>query len=232
MGRAARWVEGFSRALAGRRGQRRAFQVLTLVTVAALLPITWLFVSADSLVTDVEDAPSAPVAVVFGAGLYAGGKPSPYLAGRLNAAAKLYRKGTVQAVLVTGDNSRTDYDEPTAMRSYLVRRGVPRDRIADDYAGFDTWDSCTRAKRIFGVDKALLVSQSFHIRRAVALCRAAGIDVHGVAVENEHDATWWYGGAREVVAAAKAAWDASVRPAPRFLGPREHSVDKALSASR
>lgn len=202
---------------------------MTALAVLTLAPMTWLFVSTGGRVTDVGEAPPAPVAVVFGAGLW-DGQPSPYLAHRLDAAAELYRRGTVRAVLVTGDNSRTEYDEPGAMRGYLERHGVPGDRIADDYAGFATWDSCARAKRIFGVDKALLVSQSFHVRRAVALCRAAGIDAHGVAVDERHDVTWWYGGAREVAAAAKAAFDASVRPDPHFLGPKEPGVDAALEA--
>ena len=119
---------------------------------------------------------AAPVAIVFGAGLW-NGEPSPYLAHRLDAAAALYDRGTVRAVLVTGDNSRHDYDEPDAMRAYLLRHGVPAHKIVSDYAGFDTWDSCSRAHRIFGVDRAVLVSQGFHIRRALALCTAAGVDV-------------------------------------------------------
>lgn len=134
---------------------------------------------------------------------------------------ELYRAGKVKVVLVTGDNSRTEYDEPGAMRTYLRGHGIPDDRIVSDYAGFDTWDSCVRVREIFGVRRAALVSQHFHIHRAVALCRAAGVDSYGVGVDDEHDATWYYGGAREVFAAGKAALDAAFRPEPRFLGPKE-----------
>jgi vancomycin permeability regulator SanA len=211
-----------------RRAQRRLFQCVSALAALALAPATWVHLAADSHVSDVGSAPAAPVAVVFGAGLY-GEEPSPYLAHRLDAAAELYRKGSVRAVLVTGDNSREDYDEPSAMRRYLERHGVPAGRIADDYAGFATWDSCSRAKRIFGVERALLVSQAFHIRRAVALCRAAGIDAHGVGVDERHDVTWWYGGVREVAAAGKALFDASVRPDPLFLGPMAPGVARALA---
>ncbi|MEV5592357.1 ElyC/SanA/YdcF family protein [Streptomyces sp. NPDC052496] len=210
-----------------RRGQRRAFQVAVLACVLALLPATWLNAAASSRVRTVEDVPAAPVAVVFGAGLW-DGEPSPYLAHRLDAAARLYERGTVRVVLVTGDNSRTDYDEPDAMRRYLVAHGVPADRIVSDYAGFDTWDSCTRARRVFGVDRAVLVSQAFHIRRALALCGVAGLDAYGVGVEDRHDVTWYYGGTREVFAAAKAAAEAAVRPDPHFLGPEEDGVAVAL----
>ncbi|MFF5334303.1 vancomycin high temperature exclusion protein [Streptomyces sp. NPDC013181] len=213
-----------------RRGRRRAVQGLMAVCVLALAPATWLHAVADPRVRTVQDVPARQVAVVFGAGLW-NGKPSPYLANRLRTAAALYRDGKVKVVLVTGDNSRAEYDEPDAMRTFLVGQGVPDDRIVSDFAGFDTWDSCVRAKRIFGVDRAVLVSQGFHIRRAIALCRAAGIDAYGVGVDAKHDATWYYGGTREVAAAGKAAFDALFKPDPHFLGPREPGIDDALAAA-
>ncbi|KUJ70715.1 hypothetical protein ACZ90_01600 [Streptomyces albus subsp. albus] len=212
-----------------RRGWRRTAQLAMLLCVLGLLPATWVHLSADGRVRTVADVPSAPVAMVFGAGLIHG-HPTPYLAHRLDTAVELYRRGKVHAVLVTGDNSRADYDEPDAMRAYLVRHGVPDRRIVSDYAGFDSWDSCVRAKRIFGVRKAVLVSQGFHIRRALALCEAAGIDSYGVGVSEPHDATWAYGGLREIFAAGKAALDITFRPDPRFLGPRENGVARALAA--
>ncbi|WP_369389014.1 vancomycin high temperature exclusion protein [Streptomyces sp. CG1] len=214
-----------------RRGQRRLVQAVMAGCVLALLPVTWLFVSTADRLRTTADAPRAQVAVVFGAGLW-NGEPSPYLANRLDAAAKLYRAGRVEVVLVTGDNSRKDYDEPDAMRTYLTKHGVPEKRIVSDYAGFDTWDSCVRARKIFGVDRAVLVSQGFHIRRAVALCRAAGVDSYGVGVDAKHDVTWYYGGTREVFAAGKAVLDAVFRPDPTFLGPREPGVERALAAGR
>ncbi|OKJ90649.1 hypothetical protein AMK31_02685 [Streptomyces sp. TSRI0107] len=199
--------------------------------VLALLPSTWMYVSTSDRLRTTADAPRTEVAVVFGAGLW-NGEPSPYLAHRLDAAAELYRAGRIEVVLVTGDNSREDYDEPDAMRSYLTRQGVPDTRIVSDYAGFDTWDSCVRAKKIFGVDEAVLISQDFHIRRAVALCRAAGVESYGVGVADRRDATWVYGGVREVFASGKAALDAVLEPDPRFLGPREPGVERALAAGR
>jgi len=214
-----------------RTGQRRLVQAVMAGCVLALLPAAWLFVSTADRLRTTADAPSAPVAVVFGAGLW-NGEPSPYLAHRLDAAARLYRAGRIKVVLVTGDNSRKDYDEPDAMRAYLKKHGVPGRRIVSDYAGFDTWDSCVRAKKIFGVDRAVLISQGFHIRRAVALCEAAGVDSYGVGVADKHDVTWYYGGTREVFAAGKAVLDAVFRPDPTFLGPREHGVTEALAQAR
>ncbi|MFF9000643.1 vancomycin high temperature exclusion protein [Streptomyces achromogenes] len=214
-----------------RAGRRRLLWALMAGCVLALLPATWLRLSTADRLRTTADVPRTEVAVVFGAGLW-DGEPSPYLAHRLDAAVALYRAGRIEVVLVTGDNSRDDYDEPDAMRAYLTEHGVPDRRIVSDYAGFDTWDSCVRARRVFGVDRAVLISQDFHIRRAVALCEAAGVDSYGVGVAAEHDVTWYYGGTRELFAAGKAALDAVFRPDPRFLGPREPGVARALAAGR
>ncbi|MFE1826499.1 vancomycin high temperature exclusion protein [Streptomyces yangpuensis] len=220
---------GWPRRLRGVPGRRLAVQAVMAGCVLALLPSAWTHASAADRLRTTADAPAADVAVVFGAGLWRG-RPTPYLADRLDAAAELYRTGKVRVVLVTGDNSRKEYDEPDAMRTYLTGKGVPDGRIVSDYAGFDTWDSCVRAKEIFGVDRAVLVTQGFHIRRAVALCQAAGLDSYGVGVADVHDATWRYGQAREFLAAGKAAVDAAFKPAPHFLGPKEHGVSRALAA--
>ncbi|MFH9813868.1 vancomycin high temperature exclusion protein [Streptomyces sp. NPDC017230] len=211
-----------------RDGRRRLVQAVMAGCVLALLPSTWMYVVTGDRLRTTADVPRTEVAVVFGAGLWEG-EPSPYLAHRLDAAAELYRAGRIEVVLVTGDNSREEYDEPDAMRAYLVRHGVPDGRIVSDYAGFDTWDSCVRAKKIFGVDRAVLISQGFHIRRAVALCQEAGVASYGVGVDDVHDVTWYYGGAREILAAGKAALDAVFEPDPHFLGPREPGVARALA---
>jgi vancomycin permeability regulator SanA len=203
-----------------RKAQRRAFQLLTVVAVAVLVPtaVVW-FQSSDRLRT-VADAPAEPVAVVFGAGLD-GTRPSPYLQHRLDAALGLYREGRVRAVLVTGDNGQVGYDEPDAMRDYLVARGVPADRVVRDYAGFNTWDSCSRAHRIFGVTRAILVNQEYAIRRAISLCETAGIDSYGIGVPEPHDATWDYGALREIPSADKAVLlDELFDPDPHLLGPK------------
>lgn len=213
-----------------RRARRRTVQAVMLGTVLALAPATWMHAVADGRLGTTADVPAQDVAVVFGAGLWKG-RPTPYLAHRLDTAAELYRAGKVKVVLVTGDNSRVEYDEPDAMRAYLTGRGVPDRHIVSDYAGFDTWDSCVRAKKIFGVDRAVLVTQDFHIRRAVALCGAAGIDAYGVKVVEPHDSVFYYGGVRELAAAGKAALDATLRPDPHFLGEREEGVTEALASA-
>ena len=158
------------------------------------------------------EAARAPVAIVLGAAVDADGQPSPWLAHRLDTAAELYTSGRVEAILVSGDNRRAGYDEPTVMRRYLLSQGIPDQAIAVDYAGFDTYDTCVRARRIFGIERALLVTQDFHEPRAVAICRAVG----------------W---ARERAAAIKAVVDVVSRRDPT-LGRQETSVKEAVAWTR
>jgi vancomycin permeability regulator SanA len=210
------------------RGKRRAVQGVMVACVLALTPMTWIQVTESGRVRTAADVPATDVAVVFGAGLW-DGEPSPYLARRLDAAAGLYAARKVKVVLVTGDNSRKEYDEPDAMRAYLVQHGVPAKKVVTDYAGFDTWDSCVRVKKIFGVDRAVLISQGFHIRRALALCEAAGVTSYGIGVDDKHDVTWFASGAREVLAAGKATVDLVFAPDPTYLGHEESGVQQALT---
>ena len=198
------------------------------VTVASGL---WVRSQAEGHVYAVETVPPAPVALVLGAKVDPGGEPSPFLAARLDLARRLYEAGTVRAILVSGDHMRWEYDEPDAMRDWLMRRKVPSDRIALDHAGFDTYDSCFRAHRIFGVTQAIVVTQSFHIERAVTLCRRLGIDATGVGDDSVkvYERPWLAGSTREHGAQVKAVADLMSGRDPVHLGRRETTVDEALA---
>ncbi|MEZ0069708.1 vancomycin permeability regulator SanA [Streptacidiphilus sp. MAP12-20] len=226
-------VGGWLRALRReRRAQRRVFQLITVLALAGLVPTAVVWFQSSWRLRTVADAPAEPVVVVFGAGLDAPGKPSPYLAHRLDAALVLYREGRVRAVLVSGDNGRATYDEPDAMRDYLVARGVPAAVVVRDYAGFNTWDSCSRAHRIFGVTRAILVNQEYAIRRAVSLCETAGIDSYGIGVQEWHDQTWDYGAVREIASADKAVLiDELFHPDPHLLGPKVSTLASLEAAA-
>ncbi len=187
----------------------------------------WVRIDSSAHLYRTDTAPTAPVALVLGAGLRPDGTPSQYLQDRLDDAATLYRNGTVTALLVSGDNGTTDHDEPTAMRDYLAAHGVPAQQVIRDYAGFDTYDSCVRAKQIFGVTRALVVTQEFHLPRAVFLCRQAGIDAAGVADPHPGGVGLRFT-VRELPAAVKASWDAIWRPDPKFLGPQEPDLVAAV----
>lgn len=201
--------------------------------VVALGCSQWIRSSADGHIYDTASVPSAPVAIVLGAQVDPNGQPSAFLAARLEIARQLLEAGKVKAILVSGDHGRWAYDEPGAMQNWLVTNGVPADRVALDHAGFDTYDSCTRASRIFGVRQAIVVTQDFHLPRAVALCREQGIDATGVGDSSVRvfEDLWLRGEVREYGAAVKAAADVLSSRDPVFLGPYETSVDKAVSRS-
>ncbi|WP_236700307.1 SanA/YdcF family protein [Allosalinactinospora lopnorensis] len=207
-----------------------ALGLLLLIPV----PFAWLTVSTEERRFSPGGVPERPVAIVLGAGLTEDGGPATLLSRRLDIAAELYHRNKVQAVLVTGDNSREGYNETDAMRSRLIAVGVPEEKVVGDYAGFSTWDSCARAREIFGVEAATVITQNFHLPRAVRLCQAAGIDTKGAgdASMRVRTVATVYGYARELPAAFKAAADAVLIPEPRFLGPREDGVDEALAAPR
>jgi vancomycin permeability regulator SanA len=126
---------------------------------------------------------SAPVAIVFGAGVYRDGTPLPVLEDRVTTAVDLYKAGKVQKLLLTGDNRFPEHNEPKSMRNLALQLGVPEDDLVLDYAGRRTYDSCYRARFVFGVKKAILVTQEYHLPRAVYTCSQLGIDSIGVSAD-------------------------------------------------
>ncbi|TDD92092.1 SanA/YdcF family protein [Actinomadura rubrisoli] len=199
---------------------------------AVLAPLGWAYADTARYRYSAAHVPDTPVALVLGAGIW-GAQPSPLLARRLDLAADLYRRGKVKVLLVSGDNRVKGYDEPTVMRTYLAGKGVPERKVVRDFAGLETWDSCVRAKRIFGVTRLTVVTQNFHLPRAVALCRAAGIQAWGVGDNSmgggRTDATI-KGYVREPLAMVKAMGSLTLRPDPALLGRKEPGVTQALAS--
>lgn len=163
-----------------------------------------------------ERAPSAPVAVVFGAGLGPSGIPSPVLAERVDAAIALYRAGKVQKLLLSGDNSDRYHDETSAMRRYALQRGLPESDVVGDFGGLSTYDTCYRAKEVFEVDHALLVTQAFHLPRALFIANSLGIDAFGVPADGPDAGRSVYS-LRELFSRPLALAMVLLRPTPRFL---------------
>ncbi|MDW5325772.1 vancomycin high temperature exclusion protein [Plantactinospora sp. KLBMP9567] len=223
------------RRVAGRGWRRRlvlgALVVLLLVPVSVVGSVVWVRQSAREHVYALADVPAAPVALVLGARVYPDGTPAPFLAARLELAKELLAAGKVRAILVSGDHRSGVYDEPGAMSRWLVERGVPARLVVQDHAGFDTYDSCSRARRVFGVDRTIVVTQSFHIERAVTVCRRVGLDAVGVGDDSvrRFERAWRWGGFREHFAAVKAVYDVVSGRDPVFLGPAEPGVRDALA---
>jgi SanA protein len=133
-----------------------------------------------------ESAPGKDIAIVFGAGLRRDGTPTATLRvrDRVETAASLYFSGKVNKLLMSGDSQSEGYNEPEAMRRFALSLGVPNEAIFLDFAGSRTYDTCYRAKAVFGVKSALLVTQKFHLPRALFLCNALGLDALGVEANN------------------------------------------------
>ncbi len=128
---------------------------------------------------ELESVPERPVALVFGAGYWPSGALSDILRDRLDASIELYRAGKVEKLLFSGDNRVVDYNEPAKMLEYALGQGVPREDVVLDYAGRRTYDTCYRAREIFGLSEAVLVTQRYHLPRAMQTCRALGLDAVG-----------------------------------------------------
>lgn len=206
--------------------------LLVLALVVVLGPAGWTRWRSGDRIRTIADVPEIPVALVFGAQVNPDGSPSTYLRGRLQVALELFRAGKVRAILVSGDNGTVHYNEPDNMKRWLVAQGVPEVKVVTDYAGFDTYDSCVRAQRIFGVNRLIAVTQTYHLYRALATCRQVGIDAWGVgddSVRTRYPDTWRAGEVRELAANLKMAWDLVTRRTPT-LGPHEDGIDKALAA--
>lgn len=169
--------------------------------------------------TSVQDIPRRHVAIVFGAGLYDGDKPTSYLRTRVETAVRLYKAKRVDKLLMTGDNSVASYNEPAAMLKLAEKLGVPKRDVVLDYAGRNTYDSCYRAKYIFKVNSATVVTQGYHLPRALMTCRGLGIDAVGVAAEHDgRDFTASYI-MREWLSTDKAVFELIIKPKPTILGP-------------
>lgn len=216
-----------------RRHPIRTVIVSTCIAALVALLGPWALAGALSYgkVHDVADTEPRDVAIVLGAQVLPSGTPSAYLRGRLDVAANLYRSGKAKVILVSGDNRETHYNEPKVMKTYLVSKGVPAARIVEDFAGLDTYDTCVRARRIFGVDRAIMVTQDYHEIRTVATCRMTGLDATGTPDRSQiHDKVWWKGWAREFGARGKMITDVVSHRDP-VLGKPEDGVEKALKAA-
>ncbi len=202
---------------------------LRLLLLAAALPLAVVAAANAVVVLDargeaadsLDAVPHAQAALVLGAQVKPDGTPSAMLADRIAAAAELYRAGKVDKLLLSGDHGRWAYDEVGTMRRALLARGIPARDLFTDHAGFDTWDSAQRARRVFGVESAIVVTQRFHLARALYAAHRAGLRATGYAADRRD-----YGRVmgrlrlREALARVKVVADSVTGADPHFLGPR------------
>ena len=196
------------------------FLILSLIFVG---PPTMLFFRSNSRTFRMDDSPPSPIAIVFGAGLRRDGTPTTVLRDRVSTASDLYLSGKVTKILLSGDNRCAAYDEPSAMYKYALELGIPAKDLVRDFAGQRTYDTCFRAREIFKIQNALLITQNYHLPRAIFICDVLGINVYGVSSDRhtyrKSVLLFWF--LREIPAILKAMLDVWViKPIP-ILGEPE-----------
>jgi len=218
------WVRWVAR----RRRRLAVAGVVALLLVST--PWLWTEISAHSHLYDEADTPTAEVAIVLGTDVAADGQPGTRLAGRLQTAAALVHSGRARVILVSGDGNGASGNEPAAMTSYLTRLGIDPRRIVTDPFGLDTYDSCARARQVYQITRALVVTQSYHLSRAVTLCRHLGLDAEGVTARCPGCAATLLAekAVRDYFASDKAAWDVVWRRPPAVRSPESPAVRDAL----
>jgi len=198
--------------------------MLILAGIAAVyfaVANTVIIASTDKLIYDLDEITDpesdCDCIIVLGCGVW-GDDPTPFLSDRLDTAIELYKRGFAPKLLMSGDHGRADYNEVGVMRRYAMERGVPSEDIFMDHAGFSTYETMIRAKQVFGVKKAIVVTQAYHIARSVYNCRAFGIECRGVrAVQGNYVVQPW-NYVRESIARSKDLIWCIIKPAPTYGG--------------
>lgn len=198
------------------------FLIIVLVGVLGVIVVGLINVGITSFakdkIYDLQNAPEAKVAIVLGARVLPDKSLSDILKDRTLTAIELWESGKVEKILVSGDNGDKYYNEVVPVQKFMLERGIPEEVIYLDHAGFDTYDSVYRAKNIFKVEDALIVTQEFHLPRAVYLCNKVGIECDGVVADKQPYLKAVYFARREVLARVKAYLDVLFDSQPTLMG--------------
>lgn len=203
---------------------KKLIKIFLLLIVAGFLFIFFANYSIkrysnDYVSNNLEEIPKEKTGLLLGTSkTLSNGRPNAYFFNRIEATVKLYNSGAVQNIIVSGDNSRENYNEPEEMKNELIKLGVPADRIYEDFAGFRTLDSVIRAKEIFGQNSFVIISQKFHNERAVYIARKYGIKAYGYNAPDVNKYAGLKTNLREYLAKAKVFVDLLFGVEPKFGG--------------
>ena len=203
---------------------KRALLTLLCLSLAVILIYVgcnlWMVFTARPSIYTPETAQnlSGDCILVLGCGLRRDGYPSQMLRDRLDAAIEAYRMGLAPKLLMSGDHGQVDYDEVNAMKDYAMEKGIPSEDIFMDHAGFSTYESMYRAKAIFHCEKIIVVTQNYHLYRAIANARAMGMVASGISANRRNFTGQWFFSLRESVARVKDTVWGIVKPRPTYLG--------------
>lgn len=204
---------------------KKILKIMIICAIAGMLAVAVcniiVIASASKHIVDFETAVSlddVDCIIVLGAGVKEDGSLSNILRERVTCGADLYLSGASDRLLLSGDHSREDYNEVGAMKSYMVSRGINGEAVFTDHAGFDTYDTMYRAREVFKAERVLIVTQDFHIARAVFIARSLGLDAYGVECDTGELGNNLLDDLREVAARTKYVFDAIFKPKPKYLG--------------
>lgn len=190
-----------------------------LAAFACVLLYTYIVaVTASSIADSIDDLPHTEAALVLGASVSSKGALSPVLKDRADEAIALYKAGKVSKMLVTGDNATLSHNEVDPVGKYMVAEGIPKEDIFLDHAGFDTYSSMYRARDVFAVTSITIVSQPFHLPRAVFIAHSLGLTAYGAGASSQSGSLYIYNYLREIPATVKAAFDITFLRIPKYLG--------------
>lgn len=196
--------------------------VIFLVGTAIMLAINFYVVRSakDRLVTKghTDSTIHADCILVLGAGIRADGSPTPMLKDRLDTAIEVYKSGAAPKLLMSGDHSREDYDEVQTMKDYAIDKGVPSEDIFMDHAGFSTYESLYRARDIFQAQNIVIVTQKYHLYRALYTAEALSLQALGVPADTKTYGGQTYRDLREILARNKDFLTSIYKPKPTYLG--------------
>ncbi len=190
---------------------------LLCILAGLVVPLYMIAATYASIYSTTDAVPGAPVAMILGASVSSAGVLSPVVRERADVAVALYHAHKVEKILVTGDDGSLTYNEVYPIGKYLLFAGVPQQDIFLDYAGFDTYSSMYRARAVFGVTSLIVVSQRFHLPRALYIAHALGLAAVGVDASSP-DGQYTYNFFREIPASNKALYDIATGRVPRYLG--------------
>ena len=197
----------------------KIFSLIIFSLIFAVLIINLIVIkSTDRNIYSSDEIYNNKVALILGCGVYSDGTPSPMLKERLDKGIDLYNEKKVEKLIMSGDHGREEYDEVNIMKKYAIDSGVASKDIFMDHAGFSTYESIYRAKEIFDIDKVIVVSQKYHLYRALYVAKALDMDAKGVVAGEVRRSGQIGRDARELIARTKEFFKVIIKPEPTFLG--------------
>lgn len=199
----------------------KKYIITALLLIIIVFFIINIYINKQSkqyIYNNVEEIPECYTAIVLGAMVSNTGYPSSFLKDRMDVAIELYQHQKIKRFLLSGDHGRKNYDEVNSMKNYLISKGINTEDIFLDHAGFDTYSTMVRAKEVFEIDNAIIVTQAFHLPRAVYIARSKGIKAYGIMADRQNYYSLVRLKMRETLAKVKAFAEVQINKKPRFLG--------------